>query len=74
MTHTRKILTESQARDWFDRFGQELGQTFDKIYGDIDLSKSSQAANFKVVKGILFMKIKNVSVGYIIIPQMDMYV
>ena len=35
----RKILTEDQARDWFKMFGQELGQTFDEVFGDMDLSK-----------------------------------
>ena len=69
----RKILTEDQARDWFKMFGQELHQTFDEIYGDMDLSKNSQTAAMKSVGNTLFIKIKNVSVGYLIIPQLDMY-
>ena len=73
MTMKRKILTESQAREWFEKFGQELGQTFDDVFGEMDLSKNSQTATFKVVNRIMFLKIKNVSVGYLIIPQLDMY-
>jgi hypothetical protein len=65
----RKILTESQARDWFKMFGQELGQTFDDVFGDMDLSKNSSTCTMKSVNNTLFIKIKMTYVGYLIIPQ-----
>ena len=70
---TRKILTESQARDWFTKFKNELGKGFDDIFGEMDLSKSSQNYMFKIIDDYMFIKIKHVIVGYIIIPQLDMF-
>ena len=73
MMKTRKILTESQAREWFAKFKNDLGKGFDEIYGDMDLSKSSQTFMFKILDDYMFIKLKNVSVGYIIITQLDMF-
>ena len=73
MNMKRKILTESQAREWFAKFANELGQKFDDVFGDMDLSKSSQTFMFKILDDYMFIKFKNVSVGYIIIPQLDMF-
>ena len=73
MMKTRKILTESQARDWFAKFKNELGKGFDDIFGEMDLSKSSQNYMFKIIDDYMFIKIKHVIVGYIIIPQLDMF-
>ena len=63
-----KIFTEIEAREWFKKFGQE-DQTFDEIFGDEDLSKKSQSTIVKVANGTMFIKVKYVSVGYLIIPQ-----
>ena len=73
MMKNRKILTESQAREWFAKFKNELGKGFDDIFGEMDLSKSSQNYMFKIIDDYMFIKIKHVIVGYIIIPQLDMF-
>lgn len=73
MMKNRKILTESQARDWFAKFANELGQKFDDVFGEMDLSKNSQNYMFKIIDDYMFIKVKNVTVGYIIIPQLDMF-
>ena len=69
----RKILTESQAREWFAKFKNELGEGFNEVFGEMDLSKTSNNFMFKIIDDFMFIKIKNVSVGYIIIPQLDMF-
>lgn len=54
----RKILTKSSAREWFANFGNpEKGLTFEKIFGNMDLS-ADDTWTYKVQENIMFIKIK----------------
>ena len=70
---SRKILTESQAREWFAKFKNELGVGFDDVFGERDLSNPGTNYMFKIIDDYMFIKVKTVMVGYIIIPQLDMF-
>ena len=67
----KRILTETGARNWFKNYGWG-DQAFDEIFGDIDLSKKTRTAIVKVVNDTIFIKLKFIVVGYLILPQSDM--
>ena len=88
MAMIRKILDESEMREWFEKFGNE-DLTFEKIFGSENDDKllPGDRFYFKIVDGIMFIKMSVRSYDvfgsttqyidldrYMVVPQMDMYV
>ena len=76
MEMKRKILDEYQTRAWFEAFGEELGFSFDDVFGNMDINPETPNFALKEVKGILFIKMKSQKTDierYIGIPQLDMF-
>ena len=58
MEPTRKILTESEVKEWFENFGDpEKGLTYENIFEDMKL-KNNDTWVYKVYVNILFVKMR----------------
>ena len=58
----RNILTENEARKWFDQFGKDIGITFEDMFGKMIFNENPARSTYKikVVYNILFIKIHDV--------------